>query len=91
VYSVDGGFELDGLPVPPGTLVVLVPGTTPTLRTPGASRIAMIGGTPLGRRFMVWNFVSSRRERIAAAQDDWAAQRFAGVPGETEFIPLPPR
>jgi hypothetical protein len=40
---------------------------------------------------MVWNFVSSRKERIAKAQDDWEAQRFERVPGETEFIPLPPR
>ena len=40
---------------------------------------------------MVWNFVSSRKERIVKAQDDWVAQRFERVPGETEFIPLPPR
>jgi hypothetical protein len=38
---------------------------------------------------MVWNFVSSRRQRIVQAQEDWQAQRFAKVPGETEFIPLP--
>ena len=48
-------------------------------------------GAPLGQRFMVWNFVSSRKERIVQAQDDWEAQRFERVPGETEFIPLPPR
>ena len=51
----------------------------------------LIGGASLGPRFMVWNFVSSRRERIVEAEDDWVAQRFAQVPGETEFIPLPPR
>ncbi len=51
----------------------------------------MVGGAPLGRRVIVWNFVSSRRERIVQAQDDWEAQRFPKVPGETEFIPLPPR
>jgi hypothetical protein len=77
--------------VPPFTLAVLAPGTAPELRTRGAARVAMIGGAPLGPRFMVWNFVSSRRERIVAAQEDWAAQRFTSVPGETEFIPLPPR
>jgi len=52
----------------------------------------MIGGTPLGHRHMAWNFVSSRRERIAQAAQDWATQpnaAFAQVPGETEFIPLP--
>ena len=50
----------------------------------------MIGGEPLdGPRFITWNFVSSRRERILEAGADWAAQRMGQVPGETEFIPLP--
>ena len=91
LYGVDGGFELDGQAVPPCTLAVLPPGATPTLRTPTATRVVLLGGAPLGHRFMVWNFVSSRRERIAQAQDDWAVQRFPRVPGETEFIPLPAR
>ena len=50
-----------------------------------------IGGEPLGPRHVWWNFVSSRRERIVQAADDWAAQRLGAVPGETEFIPLPER
>jgi redox-sensitive bicupin YhaK (pirin superfamily) len=91
LYGVDGGFELDGMAVPAQTMVVLDEETQPTLRAPAAARIVMIGGEPLGHRFMVWNFVSSRKDRIAQAQDDWEAQRFAQVPGETEFIPLPPR
>ena len=91
LYSVDGPFELDGVPVPAQTLAVLAPGSAPRLRTQAPARIALVGGAPHGQRFMVWNFVSSRRERIVAAQDDWAAQRFARVPGETEFIPLPAR
>ena len=50
------------------------------------------GGEPLdGPRFITWNFVSSRRERILQAGADWAAQRMGHVPGETEFIPLPER
>ena len=50
----------------------------------------MFGGTALeGPRYVWWNFVSSRRERIEEAKADWAAGRFAAVPGETEFIPLP--
>jgi redox-sensitive bicupin YhaK (pirin superfamily) len=88
LYSVDSPFELDGAPVPGRTLAVLAPGSAPQVRTPTPARIALVGGAPLGQRFMVWNFVSSRRERIVAAQDDWEAQRFARVPGETEFIPL---
>lgn len=91
LYSVDAPFELDGQAVPAFTMAVLAPGSEPLLRTKAGARIALIGGAPLGHRFIVWNFVSSRRERIVAAQDDWAAQRFERVPGETEFIPLPAR
>ncbi|HEY9237286.1 MAG TPA: pirin family protein [Burkholderiaceae bacterium] len=91
LYSVDHDFELDGELVPACTMVVLQPGTEPVISAPRGGRIMLVGGAPLGHRFMVWNFVSSRRERILQAQDDWEAQRFERVPGETEFIPLPPR
>jgi redox-sensitive bicupin YhaK (pirin superfamily) len=58
---------------------------------PRGGRVALVGGEPLGHRFMSWNFVSSSRERILAAEADWEAQRFDRIPGETEFIPLPAR
>ena len=52
--------------------------------------IILLGGEPLdGPRTMAWNFVSSSEERIRQASDDWLHQRFAPVPEETEFIPLP--
>ena len=91
LYSTDEPFELDGVPMPAHTMVVLEAGSRPLLRAGGDAHIVLIGGAPLGPRFMVWNFVSSHKERIVQAQDDWAAQRFERVPGETEFIPLPPR
>ncbi len=91
LYSTDRDFELDGELVPAFTMVVLAPGAEPVLSAPRGGRIVLVGGAPLGHRFMVWNFVSSRKERIVQAQDDWEAQRFERVPGETEFIPLPPR
>jgi redox-sensitive bicupin YhaK (pirin superfamily) len=70
---------------------VLPSGAVVTLRAAHPARVVLIGGAPLGHRFMVWNFVSSRKERIVQAQDAWEAQTFDKVPGETEFIPLPPR
>ncbi len=91
LYSTDEAFELDGQPVPAHTMIVLEPATEPVLRAAPGAHIVLIGGAPLGHRFMVWNFVSSHKERIVAAQDDWQAQRFERVPGETEFIPLPAR
>ncbi len=91
LYSVDAPFRLDGEAVAPHRLAVLQPGTTPRLATDGAARVVLIGGTPLGPRFISWNFVATTRERIRAAEDAWEAQAFPKVPGETEFIPLPPR
>ena len=91
IYGVDAAFELDGAAIEPFTMVVLEAGATPTLAMPAGARVVMIGGAPLGHRHMVWNFVSSRRDRIVQAEDDWEAQRFDKVPGETDFIPLPPR
>ncbi|KNZ30674.1 MAG: pirin [Methylibium sp. NZG] len=94
LYSVDQPFTVDGTPVPAFTMVVLPEGSQPVVAVPQGehgARIALVGGAPLGHRFMVWNFVSSRKARIVQAQDDWEAQRFERVPGETEFIPLPPR
>ena len=91
LYSVDHDVELDGALLPARAMVVLEPGSEPLLTAPRGGRIVPIGGTPPGHRFIVRNFVSSRRERIVQARDDWEAQRFERVPGETEFIPLPPR
>ncbi|PSF11454.1 pirin family protein [Marinobacter shengliensis] len=54
------------------------------------TRLALIGGEPLGKRFIEWNFVSSRKERIEEAKRDWENGRFPSVPGdEDEYIPLP--
>ncbi len=91
LYSVDHDFELDGVLMAAFTLVVLAAGSEPLLAAPRGGRIVLVGGAPLGHRFIAWNFVSSRKERIVQAQDDWEAERFERVPGETEFIPLPPR
>jgi redox-sensitive bicupin YhaK (pirin superfamily) len=92
VYGIEGSYRLDGLAVPAGQMAVLEAGSRPLLVAgPDGARVALVGGAPLGHRHLWWNFVSSRKERIVQAQDDWEAGRFAPVPGDTEFIPLPPR
>jgi redox-sensitive bicupin YhaK (pirin superfamily) len=89
LYPVEGHLTLDGLHLPNATLAVLDPGTTPVLRAEANSRVMLLGGEPLGPRFVWWNFVSSSRERIERAKHDWSHGKFDAVPGETEFIPLP--
>ena len=89
VYVVEGAAALDGEALPPGRMVVLAAGEEPMLSAEGMARVVLVGGAPLGHRHIWWNFVSSRKERIVQAADDWAAGRFPAVPGETETIPLP--
>ena len=63
-----------------------------TVRATTRARLMFLGGTAMeGPRYIWWNFVSSRRERIEQAKEEWKSGRFAPVPGETEFIPLPER
>jgi hypothetical protein len=89
VYAVQAGLLIDGQPVPSQQMVVLG-GDAVRLSASEAARLVVIGGAVLDApRHMWWNFVSSRKERIAQAAADWQAQRMGQVPGETEFIPLP--
>jgi redox-sensitive bicupin YhaK (pirin superfamily) len=90
-YVVQGAVRLGDAVHGPGHLLVLAPGAPVVLEAAdGPARLVLIGGDPLdGPRHVWWNFVSSSRERIEQARDDWAAGRFPPVPGETEFIPLP--
>jgi redox-sensitive bicupin YhaK (pirin superfamily) len=90
VYVADAPITIDGIEVAPGMLAVLAPGIEVEIRAAVAARIILFGGAPLdGERHLWWNFVSSSRERIEQAKQDWRAARFGQVTGETEFIPLP--
>ncbi len=90
LYVFSGDIALDGADVPAMNLLVLDPGASVQLRAHTAARLMLLGGAPLdGPRHVWWNFVHSSRERIEQAKADWRSGRFAPVPGETEFIPLP--
>jgi redox-sensitive bicupin YhaK (pirin superfamily) len=89
VYPVDASVSLDGAALAVRTLAV-VGGERCRLEAAEPCTVMVIGGAPLeGPRYLSWNFVSSRKSRLRRAADDWRAQRFGTVPGETEFIPLP--
>ena len=89
LYALDAGCTLDGLELPQHRMLVLPAGSTPCLQARDTARVVLVGGEPLGQRFINWNFVSSRKERLVQAREDWIAQRFPGIAGETEFIPFP--
>jgi redox-sensitive bicupin YhaK (pirin superfamily) len=90
VYLVDGTVDIVGQIFQPGCLLVFSPGDAIGVKATDAARMLLFGGEPMdGPRYLWWNFVSSSRERIEQAKADWRDGRFAAVPGETEFIPLP--
>ncbi len=90
VYVAQGEVEIAGDRFEAPRLLVFRPGDRISIRAVQPSRLLYLGGAALeGPRYIWWNFVSSRRERIEEAKEDWKQARFAPVPGETEFIPLP--
>ncbi len=91
LYMTGGDAALDGITLEPQTLYVLKPGSAATLTSATGAQLMLVGGeaftTP---RHVYWNFVSSRKERIQQAIEDWEAGNFSLVPGDAdERIPFP--
>ncbi len=91
IYIASGEIDVAGDRFEAGRLIVFRPGDRISILATAQSRLMLLGGEPMdGPRHIWWNFVSSSKERIAQAKEDWRANRFALVPGdEKEFIPLP--
>lgn len=93
VYVVSGGVRIEGQEGTFGAaqLIVLKPDADVVLTSDEPARLMLVGGEPFPeKRFIYWNFVSSRADRIDQAKRDWREGRFDRVPGDGEFIPLPP-
>lgn len=89
-YVAKGSVEVNGHRYGVGQLLVFTPGIDPVLIAHETCTLMLLGGEPLGERFIWWNFVSSRRDRIEQAKADWEAGRIALPPNDNaEFIPLP--
>jgi redox-sensitive bicupin YhaK (pirin superfamily) len=91
LYVAEGEASLDGLKLERSVLYLLRPGLAATLRSETGAHVMLCGGAPLdGPRHVWWNFVSSRRDRIQQAKEDWRTGRFTLPPDDRdEFIPLP--
>ena len=90
-YVVSGSIEADGASLHAGQMAVFAPKETAVVTASGDARVMLLGGEPVGPRFIEWNFVASSRERLAQAKADWRAGRFKLPDRDNkEFIPLPP-
>jgi redox-sensitive bicupin YhaK (pirin superfamily) len=93
LYIASGVVACSGDTFEEGEMLVLTKGAEVHLNALSNTRLLLLGGERLdGERFIDWNFVSSSKERIERAKQDWVEQRYAKVPGdEIEFTPLPPQ
>jgi redox-sensitive bicupin YhaK (pirin superfamily) len=90
IYIVKGSLEIKGRQYSDGQLLVFTKGTDPILYTSEPTTLMILGGEPLGERFIWWNFVSSRKGRIEQAKADWEAGRIQLPPNDNaEYVPLP--
>ena len=91
LYVSGGDAALDGMALAPQTLYVLRPGTRASLYSVDGGRVVLCGGEAFTtQRHVWWNFVSSTKERLMQAREDWEAMRFPLIPGdEQEYIPIP--
>ena len=89
-YVAEGRVEVDGRELSALQMAVFAPGDTVVFKALERSTVMLLGGEPIGPRFMEWNFVSSSKERIEQAKADWKAGRMK-LPDldHDEFIPLP--
>jgi redox-sensitive bicupin YhaK (pirin superfamily) len=88
IYVAKGGLKINGTAIPEFAMVIVTPGEQVRIEATAESRIAIIGGENVGKRFVEWNFISSRKARIEQAKQDWREGKFAKVKGdEQEFIP----
>lgn len=90
IYVVKGSVELSGRTYSMGQMLVFTTGVDPVILAKEQTTLMLLGGEPLGERFIWWNFVSSRKERIEQAKADWKAGRILLPPTDNkEFVPLP--
>jgi redox-sensitive bicupin YhaK (pirin superfamily) len=90
VYLVSGRVTLGDLKLQPTEMAVFGAQAPAVLEASTPSVVMLLGGEPVGPRFIEWNFVSSSRERIEAAKADWRAGRMKLPDADNrEFIPLP--
>lgn len=90
VYVVKGSIEFNGRKYEAGNMLVFKKNSEPTVQALEQSTLMLLGGEPLGERFIWWNFVSSRKERIEQAKSDWQQGKIILPPHDNkEFIPLP--
>lgn len=92
VYCARGSIELAGSVIAAGQMAVLTGKDAADITAREPATVMVLGGEPIGERFLLWNFVSSSKQRLEQAAEDWRQQRMKLPPGDDlEYTPLPER
>ncbi len=90
LYILEGEVQSENYRFGPGKLLIAQNSRLCTFEMGPNTTVYLFGGEPFPeKRFIDWNFVSSRRDRLQQAKEDWIDRRFPEVPGETDFVPYP--
>lgn len=90
VYCAQGSVEVAGHALQTGQMAILSAGDSVSVMAQETATVMVLGGEPIGERFMLWNFVSSRKERLLEAKEDWIQGRMKLPDADHgEFIPFP--
>jgi redox-sensitive bicupin YhaK (pirin superfamily) len=90
IYIAKGSLEMGGITYLAGQMLVFTKGVDPLIVAKEPTTLMLMGGEPLGERHIWWNFVSSRKERIEQAKEDWKQGRILLPPNDNQsFVPLP--
>lgn len=90
LYILEGTVKSEGHEFGPKQILIAQNSQLCEFELAPNSTVYIFGGTPFPEeRFIYWNFVSSSKERLEKAKEDWKLQRFPKIEGESEFVPLP--
>lgn len=91
LYALNGSIKINDISYEPGRMLILTPGDEIVITAITDTHLMVLGGAVMDSpRYIWWNFVSSSKDQIEQAKQDWHQGKFAKVPGDdTEFIPLP--
>jgi redox-sensitive bicupin YhaK (pirin superfamily) len=92
LYILEGGIESEGHVFGPKQILIAENSKLCSFEIQANTTVYILGGEAFPEeRFIDWNFVSSSKERLQQAKEDWKAQRFPRIEGETDFVPYPER
>lgn len=90
ICVVEGNITACGETVPKGNILVSKVEDSCKVTLGPNTHVLLFGGEPYAEeRHIYWNFVSSDKDKIEKAKNDWAAKTFPMMENDDSYVPLP--